>query len=359
MVKVSTYSTSNGAPQSATLILLNGTDTMNKGKAQFALHAGDTIDIDKQIQIGNFTDREVQSAKSGRNSFMVWRSNFHISNFNIERSEEDAQKKAIFLYANFLQDKSLTMENLFVNVTWSLVMSSDPMNGYFRNITVDIYKTREIFELYAPCNFPEASIKNEIILDDIKIVESNFKLFTELVNFIAYSGPGNLTIRNVDSRDFYGFSTLRYASIIMLGSGNCLPQDDLVQKFTLENMELSLKNRGNKYTMMNSIVSIFGSTILRKAVTNATNIRYIDYHDSDSQLFFFTGSPTSELYMKNILFQNISTTTGYPISNLITGSKVSIQNMAFKNCYKLYREAIRISSFNDIQITNLTYSDFT
>jgi hypothetical protein len=145
-VKLSTYDENEISLKKATLILTNTSQIMYEAKSLFTLHSNSTLRLMEQIEAGQFTKKEVQSISRGRVSIFVLRSNFSIENLSIIRDYIDLRKDTLFLSIIFLQDKFVKMQNLDFNITGSIIISSDPLNGHFSNIVIDTFKLNQGFD---------------------------------------------------------------------------------------------------------------------------------------------------------------------------------------------------------------------
>ena len=71
-----------------------------------------------------------------------------------------------------IQNKSINMANIDIQLTGYIMRSIDPLSLYVSNIFIDFYAMMGGFHLNIACNYVEAFLHGEIKTNNIKIINS-------------------------------------------------------------------------------------------------------------------------------------------------------------------------------------------
>ena len=118
---------------------------LNTSKTVLHLLTNFDLRLDEVIAEGNYTESEITRLDTAQVTFQILRSNVYIDNVNIEREPIDLEKNTLLINLIYLQDMNMSMTNMDINITGTLMMSDDPLNGFFENITIDAYGLRNGF----------------------------------------------------------------------------------------------------------------------------------------------------------------------------------------------------------------------
>ena len=147
-VTMTTYSDEDIVVSRAKLIPTRIVQSAENYKTAFSLLANTTLMLDEVVSEGGYTEAEKFALNSGAITIFTLRSNTYIDNLDVERDPIDLGQSTIFLYVAYLQDKTLQVTNVDINVTGIIANGIDPFNGLFENITIDGYGLQRGMEFY-------------------------------------------------------------------------------------------------------------------------------------------------------------------------------------------------------------------
>ena len=147
-VTITTYSNEDTAIFRAKLIPTRIIQSAENYKTAFSLLANTTLMLDEVVTEGGYTEAEQFALNSGAITIFTLRSNTYIDNLDVERDPIDLGQSTIFLYVAYLQDKTLQVTNVDINVTGIIANGIDPFNGLFENMTIDGYGLQRGMEFY-------------------------------------------------------------------------------------------------------------------------------------------------------------------------------------------------------------------
>ena len=169
----------------------------------FSILNDTNLKLDKVIAEGGYTESEILSLSDSLVTFFIVRSSICIDSINFERGVFNYEIEAKLFHIIYLQDKMMQISNSMINVTGTLALSSEPLNGHFENITIDTYGLQEGFDFAISCNYPEANLRSNINFDSLKAVTSSERSHFKSPHLLRYSGPGNISCSNLDLTELY------------------------------------------------------------------------------------------------------------------------------------------------------------
>ena len=140
--KITSYSDS---PSKATLV---PTQIPQQGLSKrYAFNLLTTIDLrlNQILKGSSFTSLQQILILRGSTTFVITMSNFYLDNVDARRDSVDLGKSTIFIYPISLGSKYIDVRNTVLNMTGTIFMTSDPLNGYFENIQFDTYRLKDGF----------------------------------------------------------------------------------------------------------------------------------------------------------------------------------------------------------------------
>ena len=202
-VTITTYTDEQAILFKAKLIPTRISQSAENKKTSFSLLSNFSLKLDEVISEGGYTETESSQLNDDQVTLYILRSSVYIDNIDVERDSGDFDLSSIFVYLIFLQDNTIQMTNMDINITGNIANGIDPFNGFFENMTIDTYGLRGGLEFFTVWNYPEASVKNELYYDNIKVIKSGATNLEFSAGMIDYQGPGNMTVKNSDFIEFY------------------------------------------------------------------------------------------------------------------------------------------------------------
>ena len=172
------------------------------------------------------------------------------------------------------------MTNIDFNITGTISNGVDPFNGYFENVTINDYALQGGMEFITTWNYPEASVQNELIFNNIEVFSSNERGIKLSLSVIDYRGPGNLTVKNADFKNFYSSDFDINPVAVYVKNNECQPNDDNPQLITFDNVTTSLLNNEVNQNKINIFGVLIDSNLYRKFRIFAQNLDLINHEYS-------------------------------------------------------------------------------
>ena len=356
--KMDTYADSDRTPGRATIIPTAASQSIKSSKSAFSVIDDPALRLNDVIAAGNFSNAEAYFIPLSGYTLKIVRSSAIFENLNVERSASELYSSKIFVSAIFLQDKSVAMTNMNVDVPGIFFMTTDPLNGHFKNILFEGYRLMLGFLFETSCNYPEAASKAEIVFDELTVVTSKARLPLPSSGVVMYSGVANVTLMNSDLREFYFFLSSSSVTTAMYTSAKCIPDDGAVQIYNYKNVSLALEKSQTGEEKRSIITSIFISEKYRKSIAYASDCKITNFHDQDLLIFYFTATPVDECYFTGNLFSNI--TKGSWDNMVIIGSynQVILSDNTFEDGLDLSGIVLRLAGFNFLQATNTVFRNY-
>ena len=102
-----------------------------------------------------------------------------------------------------------------------MFVSPDPLNLRLEHIIVDAYALRNGIVFRTLCNYPEAALTNEVIVNNYTVVTSSDRKFTDNPSMFYYAGPGNVTASNLNFNNHYVTTTNFKVTFVVSVTADC------------------------------------------------------------------------------------------------------------------------------------------
>ena len=130
--------------------------------------------LDEQIfNNSGITEQEKLRIEFNDYNILVQRSNFMMQNMNVISERADIFNDVTFLSYAYIQNKTITLKDMYFNVSGTISMTYDPINMNLINIDVDYYRNSGGFEQVVFCNYPEAALNTTMYVDNIHFYYGN------------------------------------------------------------------------------------------------------------------------------------------------------------------------------------------
>ena len=298
-ITIASYSDILDIPDRATIIPTR-IPQLDTGRTVLHILNDFDLKLDEVIAEGGYTDSELLLLDNSQVTFQILRSSVYIDDVNFEREPVDLGRESILINLIYLQDNIMSMTNMDINVTGALMNANDPFNGFFENITIDAYGLTEGFNTILNCNYPEASLQNEVRFNYVTAFVSFFRENIPLSpQVIYYQGPGNATISNSYQADFSSIIIVVTATNYFYRDAICQPDDDLLQIYTMDNITISLIENDFVGGRQSANVMNFPDNLYRKIEAYMINDNYFNFEESTFSILYMTGEANSKLFWNN------------------------------------------------------------
>ena len=351
-VTISSYSDTSSTPSSTTLIPTQITQPTTSKKVAFTILTNTNILLNETIQKGTFTSNQIKSINRGKTTFMVAMSNVYFKNINAWRDSVDISTQTMFIYTISMNDKIIDMRNANLSLTGSVLLTADPMNGYFDSITLDTYRLIDGFAFLITWNYPEADLINEVYFNNFTGYKSATRTIYGSPRLIHYRGPGNFTVNNVDFTNYYSKFADGKATIFVDTSSDCQPNDGVVQNLNFNGGYWSLVNNPNLDPLFNWLGMFLDLSIYRKLISNVTNYNYTQYEQTAGPFIYSSAYPNDEFHYSNSYHYNF--TSVFQLVGFYVMQKVVLKDLYFEYSNNLPIPVIELAYDFYINVSNIT-----
>ena len=84
-----------------------------------------------------------------------------------------------------------------------MLIATDPLSLRVEHVILDAYALRNGYVFITLCNYPEAFLAGELIINNYTVVTTTDRKFVANPSVMYYAGPGNVTALNMDYTDTY------------------------------------------------------------------------------------------------------------------------------------------------------------
>jgi len=251
------------------------------------------------------TAKEITLLSSTDTTLFVCRTNLVMSNLRLQGDlQNDALSGAFFLRPIYLQEKSVTMIDVDIQLTGMILRSFDPMSLYLKNLYVDFYAMMGGFYINIECNYPEAYLNGVIHSENITAVNAQARIAPFRIPFLVTSGPEDIYLNN---SNLYVWGSLQEDRAIIETYVNvdCLPNDDRTQYFIFDNTRMSMSDNP-KETKFTTYFVDFNKENTRKLVLKYLNSQYTNQYKMPYPTHQIFSNLISEIYVINCTFTNVT-----------------------------------------------------
>ena len=241
-VTIDTYTTGNGVPASSTIFATDLKINIFSSDTVMNLIVNNTLKISQAINAGSFTQSEIAMLSQTNINIHLHRSNLVMNNINITRNlTVDVAKQTIFVAPIYLQNKYVKMTNMNIIITGFILSSSDPMSLYVQNTYVQYDYTQGGFVIDTTCNYPEAYIYGNVIIDNLTVIDSSERFASYMQGVLIHSGAENITVSNSVIKIWSPLAFDKAQVEIHLTS-DWNPQDDVVKMIQVTDTYFSMES---------------------------------------------------------------------------------------------------------------------
>ena len=143
----------------ATIVGVDEANIVADPSTSFSIIKSYELRIDEMITNNdNITDEEVLKVSIEKSVFLLLRSSATIQNLELSTQYNNIYSDFMFVYPVYLQDRKVTMKDLHISVSGTILRVYDPLYIWIENIDVDYYRNLGGFDMIMDCNYPEANL---------------------------------------------------------------------------------------------------------------------------------------------------------------------------------------------------------
>ena len=200
-VSIVPYSPTSSDPAKATILVKDEIDIVASPSTLFNVMK--TFEMRMDEQVNNNTDMAEQErfrVQFNDYNILVLRSNFMIDNMNIISDREDLYNDVILMFFVYIQDKTITLQNIYFSVSGTLSMTYDPISMNLINLDIDYHRNLGGFEMEVVCNYPEAELDTLMLVDNLTFYYGSDRAVNPIrKQMLTNQQPGDFIVNNYHS----------------------------------------------------------------------------------------------------------------------------------------------------------------
>ena len=200
-VSIVPYSPTSSDPAKATILVKDEIDIVASPSTLFNVMK--TFEMRMDEQVNNNTDMAEQErfrVQFNDYNILVLRSNFMIDNMNIISDREDLYNDVILMFFVYIQDKTITLQNIYFSVSGTLSMTYDPISMNLINLDIDYHRNLGGFEMEVACNYPEAELDTLMLVDNLTFYYGSDRAVNPIrKQMLTNQQPGDFIVNNYHS----------------------------------------------------------------------------------------------------------------------------------------------------------------
>ena len=357
---------------------------------------------------------EIESLSNKDSTVYVVRSNFRLNNVDSQRNIlTDYLTETYLIKAIYLQEKKITIQNMYMQITGFILWSSDPMSLLAENIFIDFHATMGGFVMLIGCNYPEAYVHGTVVLNNVTCDNIITRTAPYRQSLLIEDGPENVTVSNSVIK-FYGSTSEDRCQIDKHLNSLWMPNDNNQQIVTLNNTYWSQPTnpQGDRYIWFYAeyIASFYRPTIINyvnnihenivgtlwalnlafvapatyvymagNKFTNISGIQWAAYtasagtfvleneiiqNSSNCQVGTYASVQTTNVIIRNVTHTNVNGTDNqaqyYIYLSIINNGDVTVDGMYFNNWNLGYQAGFYVfGTMNKLSISNVAMTSST
>ena len=200
-VSIVPYSPTSSDPAKAIILVKDEIDIVASPSTLFNVMK--TFEMRMDEQVNNNTDMAEQErfrVQFNDYNILVLRSNFMIDNMNIISDREDLYNDVILMFFVYIQDKTITLQNIYFSVSGTLSMTYDPISMNLINLDIDYHRNLGGFEMEVVCNYPEAELDTLMLVDNLTFYYGSDRAVNPIrKQMLTNQQPGDFIVNNYHS----------------------------------------------------------------------------------------------------------------------------------------------------------------
>ena len=147
-VSIVPYSLASSTPEKATILVKDEVEIVARPSTLFNVMKTFEMRMDEQL-LNNTAISQQERLKVEFNDYniLILRSNFIIDNMNIISDRADLYNDVILMFFVYIQDKTITLKNMYFSVSGTLSMTYDPISMNLINLDIDYHRNLGGFEM--------------------------------------------------------------------------------------------------------------------------------------------------------------------------------------------------------------------
>ena len=300
------------------------------------------------------TSYEIESLRNKDSTVYLVRSSFRFNNVNAQRNVlTDYTTGTYLIRAIYLQQKNVTIQNMYMQITGYILLTRDPMSLLAENMFIDFHATMGGFVMLIGCNYPEAFVNGKVLLNNVTCDNVIKRTAPYRQSLLIEDGPENITV-NATVMKFYGSNSEDRCQVEKHLNSLWMPNDDSTQIFSFSNGYWTLPSNpsGDRYIW---IYAEYIASLYRPTTINYVN----NYHENVvGTLWAFNlafVAPTTNIYMAGNSYNNI---TGFQwAAYTVSSANIILENEWLQNSHDCVLGTYALVQSQNVIMRNITHSN--
>ena len=282
---------------------------------------------------------------------MVDRTSFTINGFTIQTNLTNSTDY-ITTKAVYEQEHIISLLNVNIRGSGSILESEDPLNLFVQNVDVDYYQMHTGFDILINCSYSDASTSGNITFDNVTVYDSQTRIAQTQESFIHVGGSHNISI--INSRfEIYATNQQDYLPIKIEHVTSWVPDDDQTQNVEiLFNVFTFEQDSNNRYTGLT--ISTLSDSIRNLEITLDNNI-YLNIEKNTIPLIDIYGNANTTVSSNQMELSNCSLESS--IFRFTDTKTVSITSYNFSSITEVTGSFVHIQRSKNVELDQITVID--
>ena len=260
---------------------------------------------DMVTNYSDLTDSEKARAQLEKYLILALRSNLLIYNMEITSEYSSVFDDVLITYPVYLQTKTLTLRNLHMRISGTILRAFDPFNLVIENIDVDYYRNSGGVDMDLQCNYPEANIYAYAHVTNVTFYNSQTKVINPPIGAMLESElPGDFIITDYYWSNYVATNDQKGTTGLII-QATWLPNDAPDRFYNITNATIPILDQGLNVAS-NYLVTDISTELYRITDSYLENINWSNAYASNLPSIIFFGNLRSAIVMKNFISVNSS-----------------------------------------------------
>ena len=197
-VEIRPYTLRSVDPDKAHIVGMDSTDIVSNPSTSFSILKSYELRFDKMVTNNNeLTDTEKTRIQLERFLILAMKSNLLVYNMEITSEHGSVFVDNLIIYPVYLQTRTITMRDIHMSISGTILRTYDPLNIVIENIDVDYSRNSGGVDMSLQCNYPEANLDAYVHLTNATFYNSQGKVINPPTSSMFKSElPGDLIIKD-------------------------------------------------------------------------------------------------------------------------------------------------------------------
>ena len=251
----------------------------------------------------------------------------------------------------------VTLKDLHIDAAGTSSMTYDPLNLDLENIHVNFYRGLGGFDMFAECNYPEASWDTDMNVKNVSFFFDNEKEVIPVTRSITRSNlPGNFYVTDYYS-DIYLYPNEPLGLLAYIILSTCTPTEEADIYYNITNATFPLPEGSDGFT--NYGHARVDADLYRRIFIHVENINSSNYFNGLYASMLFIGSFTTDLTLKGV-YASVAF-SHFSIQSYQLFNKIDVSDMYIEYTDSLEKFIFEFSFAVEITMNNITiaYNDIS